>query len=257
MIQLTATQYRGTLESGHSRPCLIEGETSTGNQCVVVLKLRNSVIGMGAGLARELVASQFASALGLQTPEPCMVEILPEFVESIPDSVVRSRFSSNLGIHYGSVLKSPGWHAVSYGTKLPNKLIDPAARVLGFDALIGNDDRHQEKTNYLIKGSEVIIIDHERAFPPGRPRNARPWEEGGLEFLKRHAFFLGLKSQMPDFEPLETAFESVSPDHICQWVAAIPDQWNGNGTSQELKSYLMTLREKSHSILESAKILLR
>ena len=255
---LTAFQYRRTLTSGHSCPCLVEAETLEGERYEVVLKLKGSVQGEGAGLARELVASQLATSLGLQTPTPFVVEITQEFAESVSDPKERFRFLENLGQHYASEYLGGGWNAALYGERLPHKLIDPAAAVLAYDALVRNDDRHIEKANYLIRGSTVMLIDHERAFPPLHGgAGLRPWEEGGLTFLRTHAFFAGVRRQLANFEPVPTAFETLTLEQLSAMVGAIPEVWDTGGIAAELEGYLMALHANCRNFLYSVRNLLQ
>jgi hypothetical protein len=258
MIQLTAVQYRQTLLSGHSCPCLIEAETLEGERYEVVLKLKGSVHGGGAGLARELVASQLAAALSLRTPTPFVVEITQEFAESVSDPEARRRFLENLGRHHASENLGAGWNAVLYGARLPHKLIDPAAAVVAFDALVRNDDRHVEKANYLIRGSTVMLIDHERAFPPPQVgAGPLPWEEGGLTFLRTHAFFAGVRGQLPDFEPVPTFFEALTAEQLSAMVGEIPEEWDAGGIAAELEGYLVALHANFRNVLNSVRNLLQ
>ena len=258
MVHLTAIQYRQTFRSGHSCPCLIEGETLEGERYEVVVKLRGSVQGGGAGLARELVASQLATALGLQTPAPFLVEVTQEYAESVAEPDVRKRFIEGIGWHYASAYLRGSWHAVPYGAQLPYKLVDAAAAALAFDALIRNDDRHVEKANYLIRGSKVMLIDHERAFPPANAAmGPLPWEEGGLGFLRKHVFYAGLRSQLPDFEPVPTAFDAITAGELSAYVAAIPEEWDVGGIGGELEGYLMALHGNFRNVLNSVRTLLQ
>lgn len=258
MVHLTAVQYLRTFNSGHSRPLLLEGETIEGERYEVVVKLRRNVQGMAGGLAREWLASHFASRLGLNTPRPFVVEITPEFAQSIPDSDTRMRLQEDLGWHYASLNLRGNWNAVIYGNTLPYPLVDAASAVFAFDALIRNDDRHQEKANYLIRDSTIMLIDHERAFPArSAAAGIRPWEPGGLDFLRHHAFLPGLRGQLPNFKPMAEAMEATTQEQISGMVATIPPAWDGSGVAAELEGYLMTLRANYRSVLDSIATLLR
>jgi hypothetical protein len=228
-----------------------------GDRFEVVIKLRGSVIGGGAGLAREMVAAELAEALHLQAPRPFLVEISPEFAASMATAELRARFEQNIGWHFGSSFLSAGWNAVLFGDRLPYRLIDPATRVIAFDALIGNDDRHEAKSNCLVRGGNLMVIDHERAFPRLAAGSARPWEQGGLDFIRGHAFFRGLRGQLPDFEPVREAWVSLSETAFPSWVAAVPDEWNTGDAVESLEAYLVALRQNFRTVLDSLQILLQ
>ncbi len=249
MIRLTAVQYKQTFTSGHSCPCLLEAETLEGDRFEVVVKLRESIAGGVDGLARELVASRFATRLGLSVPAPYLVEITPEFAQSIVVDEVRTRFAQNIGWHFGSSLLTGSWHAVPFTRELPHWIFDTAASVFAFDALVRNDDRHLEKSNYLVRSNSIMLIDHERAFPsPGTVTGPLPWEPDGLSFLARHVFFPGLKGQLPDFEPLLQVFQAMGPDDFRELISSIPDEWDAGGVSLRLQAYLVALFQNFGSL---------
>ncbi len=258
MNRLTAVQYRQQFTSGHSCPCLFEAETLEGARLEVVVKLRGSIIGAERGLARELVASLLASRLGLNVPPPCLVEVTPEFAASTQPQDVRERLSANLGCHFGTHHLTGAWHAVPFRRELPERIFDTAAAVFAFDALIRNDDRHLEKANYLMRGNTIMLIDHERAFPvAGVASGPMPWEAGGLSFLTRHVFFPGLKGQLPDFEGVFRAFESLSRDDFAEIVSTIPDEWDSGGTALELEGYLMALGQNFRKLRDGLATLIQ
>lgn len=258
MNRLVAVQYRQTLTSGHSCPCLIDAETLEDKRNEVVMKLRVSITGGERGLARELVASLLASRLGLKVPSPCLVEVTHEFAESIQPPDVRTRMLANLGTQFGTIQLTGSWHAVPFTRELPQRMFETAASVFAFDALVRNDDRHLEKANYLMRGDTVMLIVHERAFPEqGMVAGPVPWEAGGLSFLTKHVFFPGLKGQLPNFEPLLGAFESITASEFAGMVAAIPDEWDSGGVAAELEGYLMALSKNLRKIETSLATIIR
>jgi hypothetical protein len=258
MNRLVAVQYRQTLTSGHSRPCLIDAETLEGDRQEVVMKLRESITGAERGLARELVASVLASRLGLNVPSPCLVELTAEFAESIQPPDVRTRMLANLGTQFGTIQLTGSWHAVPFTRNLPDRLFETAASIFAFDALVRNDDRHLEKANYLMRGNTVMLIDHERAFPEqGMVAGPMPWEAGGLSFLTKHVFFPGLKGQLPDFDPVLGAFESITPAEFAGMVAAIPDEWESGGVAAEVEGYLVAASKNLRKIKTSLATIIR
>ena len=258
MQRLVAVQYRRTVTSGHSQPCLIEAETAEGERWEVVMKLRGSISGVERGLARELVASLLASRLGLSVPAPCLVDVTREFAESIQMQDVRSRMRSNLGCQFGTTQLSGSWHAVPFSGNLPDRLFDTAASVFAFDALLRNDDRHLEKANYLMSGNTVMLIDHERAFPtPGMASGPMPWENGGLSFLTRHVFFAGLKGQLPDFTNLLDAFEIIPSADFGEIAAMIPNEWDTGTVAAEVEGYLVALSKNFRKFRTALETIIR
>lgn len=257
MLHLTAIQYRQTFNTGRTRPWLIEAETIDGERHEVVVKPSSEFDGGFDGAARELTASLLARALHLQTPQPSIVEITPEFAESVLDGETKQRFLANIGWHFASKHLGRGWNAIPYGAELPARLFPAAASLFAFDAAIGNDDRHPAKTNYLIRGSTLMAIDHERAFPTPGAGVIRPWEIGGLHFLRRHAFYAGLRGQMPDFEPFHAAANALSVQDLAAIVAAIPAAWDRRDVSADLHAYLVALRTNIRTVIDHAAALLQ
>ena len=258
MTTLTALRHGETLTSGHSRPCIVEGETSDGKRHEVVLKLREDVHGKANGLACEWVASQIASAVGLNVPPPFLVEVTAEFAESVPDAAARARYHANLGRHFGSLLVGPQTHALPYDFTLPPDLVDPATAVIAFDALLGNDDRHLKKSNYLIQGSRVVLIDHERAFPSARHEiRAGPWEPSGLDFIQNHIFLPGVRGALPDWPAVRASWTGVTPHKLTGICRSIPPEWNGDGVAQRVETYLLAMHPQAPKALDLLEAMLR
>lgn len=258
MIPLTAYRHEETLTSGHSRPCIIEGETFDGDRHEVVLKLREDVHGKANGLACEYVASRLARAVGLNVPAPFLIEVTSDFADSVTDAAASARYQANLGRHFGSKLVTPQTHAVPFDHGLPPDLVEPAAAVIAFDALVRNDDRHFQKSNYLVRGSVVTLIDHERAFPPARHElKANPWEPTGLDFIHHHVFFRGVRGEMPDWAGIAASWSTVTDQDLIAICHDLPPEWNGDGVAQRLETYLLAMRPKVSTVLGSLEELLR
>jgi hypothetical protein len=258
MTTLVALRHCETLTSGHSRPCIVEGETLDEKRHEVVLKLREDVHGKANGLACEWVASQLASALGLNVPAPFLVEVTEEFAESVPDAAARARYHANLGRHFGSLFIGPQTHSLPYDFTLPPHLVDPAAAVIAFDALVGNDDRHIKKSNYLIQGSRVVLIDHERAFPPARHEiRAAAWEPTGLDFIQNHIFLPGVRGQLPAWPAVAASWKGVTPHDLINICRSIPSEWNGDGVAQRVETYLLSVHPQATTVLGLLEAMLR
>lgn len=258
MIRLTALRHIETLSSGHSRPCIIEGETIEGDRHEVVLKLRESVHGKVNGLACEWVASRIARAVGLNVPQHFLVEVGADFADSVPDAAAKARYHTNLGVHFGSALVGPQTHAIPFNYSLPENLVDQAAAVIAFDALIGNDDRHVQKTNYLIRGAKIILIDHERAVPIARHElRAEPWLPTGLDFVEKHVFFPGVKGELADWAGVEANWRAITPQVITTIVQSIPQEWDADGVADRLETYLLAMHQNVSTVIRFLQILLR
>jgi hypothetical protein len=244
MPLLTAIRYDATFEHGRSRPLLIVAEDLNGTRHDVVLKLREPQRLDNLALIAELVASLFARDLGLNSPEPHLIEITPEFASSVPAQDARKRLQAATGLHFASRWISGQFHLPIGHTPLPHGAIDHAAAVLAFDLLTGNDDRHREKANCLVRATEIVIIDHERAFPVLRQEHtAHAWELGGLAGLRQHVFFESLRGQLPDLSALNDRLKLITPEHIRTYIAHVPAAWDEPAALRRLESFLLDLRQ--------------
>ena len=94
--RVIALEATGTAEGGANKPLFITAfNQDTGQSEEFVLKYRGSERMNEQRSARELIASFLAMALGISVPEPALVYIIPEFLDSLRhlrrgDSVVTS-----------------------------------------------------------------------------------------------------------------------------------------------------------------------
>jgi hypothetical protein len=192
----------------------------------IVVKLSPDVQSGRTGLAIEALCADFATQLGLNAAKGWTVEVNTDFAASVPDADARRRLGLAIGLQFGSTFHAGQYHVPLTDDALTNPLIDKAAAVLLFDAMIGNDDRHRLKPNCLLRGDDIVLIDHERAFP-GLRGEFRPaaWEHGGLDVIRNHAFFSGLHGQLPDIAGAALAWRAVTPSVASDLVAGIPAAW--------------------------------
>jgi hypothetical protein len=249
---LSAVSYRDTFTHGRSLPMLIWAESEDGARHEVVLKLHEPDRLGRDGLVAELVASLMARDLGLDTPPPFIVEVTPEFAASVPDPVASRRLLSSPGLHFASRLETGQFNLPFTKQILPVGAIDAAAAVMAFDLLIGNDDRHREKANCLVRGDRIVLIDHERAFPVVR-RELRPsaWERGGLEHIHRHVFYESLKGQMPDLSGFNSRLEALTTAQIDRFLAPVPTSWADGDSQRRLRTFLLDLLKSYLSVTSS------
>jgi hypothetical protein len=152
--QVTATRYVTPLREGGSLPGLMEAD----DLGTYVVKFH----GAGQGrktLVAEVICSRLARGLGLDTPDLAVVDLDPGLAPYEPDEEVqdllRASPGANLGVDY-----LPGALDVD-GRDVDAAL---AARVLWFDALVGNVDRSWRNPNMLLWHGRVHLIDHGAAL---------------------------------------------------------------------------------------------
>jgi len=147
-----ATRYVTALREGGSLPGLMEAD----DLGTYVVKFHGAGQGRKA-LVAEIIAGELARRLGLRTPDQVLVELDEAIGRHEPDPDIQDLLKAspglNLGIDFlpGSLNFDPqGWR--------PDR--DFAARVLWFDALIGNVDRSWRNPNLLVWHGDVWLIDH-------------------------------------------------------------------------------------------------
>ena len=152
--QVTATRYVTPLREGGSLPGLMEAD----DLGTYVVKFH----GAGQGrktLVAEVVCARLARGLGLDTPDLVLVDVDPGLAPAEPDQEVQDLLRASPGLNLG-VDYLPG------ALDVDARLVDPelAARVLWFDALIGNVDRSWRNPNMLLWHGRVQLIDHGAAL---------------------------------------------------------------------------------------------
>ena len=152
--QVTATRYVTPLREGGSLPGLMEAD----DLGTYVVKF----VGAGQGrktLVAEVVCSGSPSGLGLETPDLAVVDVDPGLAPAEPDEEVQDLLRASPGLNLG-IDYLPG------ALDVDARVVDPglAARILWFDALIGNVDRSWRNPNMLLWHGRVQLIDHGAAL---------------------------------------------------------------------------------------------
>ncbi|MCU1693682.1 MAG: aminotransferase class i and ii [Frankiales bacterium] len=170
---VVATRYVTPLREGGSLPGLMEAD----DLGTYVVKF----VGAGQGrkvLVAEVVAGELARRLGLRVPELVLVELDPAAAPFEPDEEVQDLLKASAGLNLGLDFL-PG----SVTHDAVGAPVDPAlaARVLWFDALIGNVDRSWRNPNLLVWHGDLWLIDHGASLifhhSWGRPSAAdRPYD---------------------------------------------------------------------------------
>jgi hypothetical protein len=153
------------MTSGRTSPMKVTGEVEGDSPTDYVVKLNGGMDLGNKGAVFELTASMLASDLGISCPSPAIVFLSAEFVELV----------AGIEPEKGSVLRrSIGWN---FGTELmkdiatwpvdgriPAAMVDMAADIFAFDALIQNPDRKFDNPNLVTQGDLIRVFDHECAF---------------------------------------------------------------------------------------------
>jgi len=178
----------------------------------------------------EALAALLASDLDLPVPEPFLVLLDEDFINSVTDSAAADQMRRSNRVAFGSKQLPPGYTTWPQGKSIPRDVLTLAAEIFAFDALIANDDRRMDNPNCLFRGSSVAIFDHEMAFfTEGIVGWIPPWERGGLEHLRgpgRHLFGDQLRSKALNLDRLAGAWLAVSDSRLEEYFDALPDEWS-------------------------------
>ncbi len=128
----------------------------------------------------EAFAACLARDLGLPIPAPLLVMISDEWAAVVPDQERKKRILASSRIAFGSKFVTGGYSIWTPDTRINEAMVDVAANVLAFDAIIQNFDRRTDNPNCLVRGENIRIFDHELAFGHHLLLNWQPpWVVGG------------------------------------------------------------------------------
>jgi hypothetical protein len=233
-----ATTYQRRADSGRSEPpmCLAEDGGETFEVFLKVPGLHGELT--AESLVCELMAGQLAQDLGLPCPTPMIVELSPEFVDSLtvaPELQVTFRNAPQFA--FGSENLGSQWRAWSRGSSTPRVALPTVTDIYVFDTLIENSDRGNGNPNLLKKGDQLAILDHEEAFSNGRKSAAKrsssrmPWQSGGIvnhyAGNLQHVLWPRLKpARSVDFGAALAKWESLPPNAFLGYAALVPNDWS-------------------------------
>jgi hypothetical protein len=168
-------------------PALVEGDDGA----LYVTKLRGAGQGTRA-LVAEVVAGEFARALGLPVPELVLMDIAAPLGRAEPDPEVRDLLLGSVGVNV-ALAHLPAALNFDAATKtaIPGAL---ASLVVALDAFTMNVDRTPRNPNLMWSGGALWLIDHgaalywhhdwngsttgsERPFPLIREHVLLPWAD--------------------------------------------------------------------------------
>jgi hypothetical protein len=202
-------------------------------------------------LVREAVSAMLAADLDLPVPEPFVVAVEEELVETIPDPGARALAEASPRLNFGSKKLPTGFATYPADKPLQRALVTAAAEIFAFDHFIANPDRTVANPNLLFNGRQFAIYDHELAFlTEGVIGWKPPWEPDGAQFPPgmppevRHVFLEELRGNTFDLNRLSGAFEAISDERLDEYRQALPPEWISNEASADgILEYIRILKE--------------
>lgn len=246
-----AVRFDRAMATGKTRPVLLACERPTGEEVEVVAKFSYGCNNSPEALVREAIAGCFAVSLGLPMPEPFLVRVDEEFINTIPDAAVAEYLRKSIPIGFGTRKLPEGFNVWSTKAKLANGLMQQAIEIMAFDAFVTNADRRPENPNLLCDGRSFAIFDHEMAFMAELNMFwSAPWIAGALNppySPKAHILFASLTQPVDvDLQRFVDSLVSINDDQISAYAQALPAEWVGDpAAAQRAVTLIRDLRDNA------------
>lgn len=230
-LRLIAFEYRGRMKDGRGNPPLVSCVDEHGNETPMVLKLRSRTRDEGSfgpcSLACELICSILARAAGLIVPDYAIVEIEQDFVDAVTDPRDKIRLGQDLGENFGSVYHED-FAKFRPGMTMAKERQSELESILAFDDYMLNNDRKAENVNLLIRGDNLLLIDHSLCFPHlNSPDVHEPWKEFlPDDSVRSHCIYPSLRQNDPDFGLFSNFVRNELTDADIRVVMSlVPEGW--------------------------------
>lgn len=227
--RLAAIQFDKQAGNGRTEPGFIVAENPDGEDVELIVKLSAKCDRGATSLAMELLCACLAGDLCLPVPQPYIVDLDADWIDSIVDADWAQAARQSIPVAFGSRRAPAGFGQWVTGTPIVEPLTSTAAAVLLFDAVIDNPDRRQTNPNCLQRGDEIRIIDHELCFGPLLIGWQPPWRVGALQHIATsglHIFRDALRGKDVDWVPITDTWKQLSDETIFDYEAAIPVEWS-------------------------------
>lgn len=218
-----------SFETGTTKPMLINGiNTSTGCKSEYVVKYIKSQRMSSEASCREIIGSFIAKELDFHVPDPVLIEIDNNFVDTLIGNSSYQVASESIGINFGCKYIT-GIIQFINDEMINSDLLRQAADIFAFDIFTSNPDRRKDKPNMVTEGKRILIFDHELAFSFVflLIRSKTPWiiEESELIWIKKHYFYQALKNKECDFSNFVNKLSSLNENFWATVNVNIPEDW--------------------------------
>lgn len=254
LLNLPATRWGKYMSSGRTAPALIGCDCLGGTEIECIVKLNGANGYRPIGPVSEVMAALLARDLMVNVPQPYIVEIGIDFVNSIIDAKAQKICRLSQGLNFSTQYLGNGWSALPRGQNLKKEMLVQMAAILAFDTLIQNPDRRLTNPNCLSKGDEFAIFDHDCAFA----FLASVIDEADLEksyaFIKDHVFAAQLRFNRVRFEIFADflkKFDEIQDSRFQDYVDSVPDAWpEKNDYAERIRDHLVTAKKRLPVVLE-------
>lgn len=227
--RLVAIEFNKQAGSGRTNPGFVVAQNADGKEVELIAKLSAKCDRGVTSLAIELLCACLAGDLGLPVPQPYIVDLDSDWIDSIINPGWADAARQSIPVAFGSKRVPAGFGQWIAGTSVAEPLTTNAAAILLFDAIVDNPDRRQINPNCLQNGSDIRIIDHELCFGPLLIGWQAPWKIGALQHMATngiHIFRDALRGRDIDWSSITGAWQQLSDDDISGYEAIIPNEWS-------------------------------
>jgi hypothetical protein len=167
----------------------------------------------------EVLAGELARGLGLPVPELVRIELDPVLARSEPEQQIQDQMRASGGVNIGLAFVGGALNFDPLCFEVPAGL---AARVLWFDALIGNVDRSWRNPNLLVAGGELVLIDHGASlifhhnWAGAAGWTRRPYDAGDHALRRFAGDLAGADAELA---------ARCTPELLAAAAAAVPDEF--------------------------------
>jgi hypothetical protein len=238
---------------GTTKPMLVRGVcTTTGEKSDYVVKYKKSPRMSTRSSCRELIAAFIAKEVDLHVADPVLIDITPEFVETLVGKDGYKFAYNSVGLNFGCKYFTGYWEFIRR-QPLNDWQRKEAEKIYAFDLFIANPDRRLDKQNMLTDGEKILIFDHELAFSfvMDIVKNPTPWIIGAadLPWIKNHYFYNVLRQSAYNFDAFVEGFNVLNENFWSKVNVLIPREWVTSQVS-EIQNNMELLVKNRHQFLE-------
>ena len=239
--------------SGRNKPLEIECSTNSGLVSYVVKLYGNLDLGHHQ-LVREIYGTLLAHFFGIATPAISIVDIPHDFYTVQPDPEIQAMLQRSPGLNFGSKALTG---VPIFQPSVQSDLISDAMQIFCFDMLTRNPDRCTERPNMFQTSSNLIVFDHELAFPFSQPQMFRPFGlpepwDFNEPWVKKHVLYADLKKHgmTGDIDSFVSELDMLSNDFLATIEEQIPVDWRTEELGN-ISAYLIEARNNGNQFKRS------
>ncbi|MBL7701519.1 MAG: hypothetical protein JNM14_04680 [Ferruginibacter sp.] len=257
--EIFAQGFHESFTTSANKPLLITGvDKTTGEQTDCVVKLKAAERMSNEASMRELLACFISMELDLPIVTPAVVEITPQFVETLRGNDSWQPANKSLGYNFGSI-NITDHKTLIINQPLNNHQLTHAQNTFAFDMFIQNSDRTNNKPNVLTNGNDIIMLDHEIAFgfvfAPFLPSKIWEMQEVGKDWIRNHCLLPLIKGKEYNYDEFSEKLDNLSNAFWDCAKKLIPIEWMTDQFDFIKTKLSEFINEKDKFILELKKIM--